>query len=431
MSSDAVGSGTPPRSARVQTPPAPRYGFHDSWEPYAPRKSARISSQRASNRTPSPSPPRHRRQPASPGTAKRPIGRSNVATISPALSPRKKSQPAIDPSRTISGSLTAEGTANAAAALGLDSAKAAQAAPTASISRATGMLPTPSKTPQKRPNEKTAATIQSFARNLFTSDEEAIVPAPRRRRAQMDAAATGECFTSGVVGNPIEIFTDSQDRIPEKDKSEENPFFNVAADAEPVKRKGKRRMVVIPGEGAQSVDKASRREDGMIYVFRGKKFFRKFSECEEAQAEGELDTSRIGVEPELTRPLTRSSVRPRLLFPARKPDETNDDEEAVTDVEDDYMSDAAAANPQTPKKTDSTPAKTPEAPRYAPVSPPDTRRTTRSTNKLANAGTPMKASERRSPFDAWPRTKGEHKTSSTPKRPGDGLAAAAPKRTRA
>ena len=85
--------------------------------------------------------------------------------------------------------------------------------------------------------------------------------------------------------------------------------------------------------------------------------------------------------------------------------------------------------PQTPKKSQSISAKTPEAPRYAPVSPPDTKRTTRSTNKLAD--TPMKATGRKSPFDSWPRTK-EHKgRSPAPKRAGETLDTANVKRARA
>ncbi|KAJ6437788.1 base excision DNA repair protein [Purpureocillium lavendulum] len=430
MATEAMGSMTPPPpSSRVQTPPAPRHGFQDSWEPYSPRKSARISSQRTANRTPSPHTSRSRQQPSSPRTAKKAINtRSDAAMVSPVPSPRKKPHPTVESSRQVSGTLTAEGTANAAAALGLGHAKDALRAPTTSISRATGMLPTPSKTPQKPPNEKTAAHIQTFARNLFASDEEPM-PSPRKRRAKRYTGVTMESFTAEDAEDPIQIFTDSQDRIPQKDDSAENPFYGAeAAPAEPPKRKSKRRMVQIPGEGAQSVDEASRREDGMIYVFRGKKFFRKFAENESADTEEE-DATGADVEPELVRPLTRSSVKPRLLFPSKKSDENDQDEEAVTDVEEDmFMSDEAAV-PQTPQKSSAVHAKTPEAPKYAPVSPPDTRRTTRSTNKLA-AETPMKKSGRKSPFDAWPRTK-EGASSSAPKRQGDSLAGAATKRTRA
>jgi len=119
------------------------------------------------------------------------------------------------------------------------------------------------------------------------------------------------------------------------------------------------------------------------------------------------------------------------LFPSKKTDENDvEDEEAVTDVEDMFMSDEPAM-PQTPQKSSAVPAKTPEAPKYAPVSPPDTRRTTRSTNKLAPETPMKKKSGRRSPFDAWPRTKEAASSSSAPKRQGESLAGGATKRTRA
>lgn len=128
------------------------------------------------------------------------------------------------------------------------------------------MLPTPSKTPQKPPNAKTAANIQSFARNLFVPEEEEAMPSPRKRRTKRYSGVTMESFTAEEQDDPIEIFTDSQDRVPKKDQSAENPFYGDAAVPEPSKRKGKRRLVNIPGEGAQSIDDASRREDGMVYV---------------------------------------------------------------------------------------------------------------------------------------------------------------------
>lgn len=76
---------------------------------------------------------------------------------------------------------------------------------------------------------------------------------------------TLESFRAEVAEEDIEIFTDSQDRIPKKDESKSNPFVGNAPAAEPSKRRTKRK-VHVPGEGSQSVDEASRREDGMIYV---------------------------------------------------------------------------------------------------------------------------------------------------------------------
>ncbi|TWU73043.1 hypothetical protein ED733_002166 [Metarhizium rileyi] len=415
---EPAGARTPPPPTAVRTPPAPQLGFNDSWEPYSPRKSARLSSQRAANRTPSPR-ASQRQHLGSPRTAIKNIAQPGASIVSPVTSPRKRSHPAVDPRRQASASLTAEGTANAAAALGLSTEKSMLRSTTASVSQATGMLPTPSKTPQKPPNAKTVAAIHSFARNLFSTEEEAM-PSPRKRRSKKYSGVTMESFTAEEENDPIAIFTDSQDRIPEKDNSEANPFYGGTM-ARPSKRLSRHKVVSIPGEGMQSVDEAARREDGMVYVFRGKKFFRKFSEQDQLE---ENESSREDGESRLSRPLTRASVKPKLLFPAQKLS-TEDDEEALTDVEDVSM--IEGETPQTPKKAHSLPTKTPEA--YAPVSPPDTRRTTRSANKLAD--TPIKGTGRKSPFDSWPRTK-EHKSQSpAPKRAGESLASGTTKRTRA
>ncbi|RCI08162.1 hypothetical protein L249_6207 [Ophiocordyceps polyrhachis-furcata BCC 54312] len=418
MTSRATASRTPSPSGSVRTPPAPRHGFTDDWEPYSPpRKSVRISSQLAATRkaaaaaTPRTTSTRTH-QPASPHISRRP----NIAAtmVSPVPSPRKKPAPAADAHRQPSGTLTAEAAAEAAATLGLADAKTAS---TASVSRASDMLPTPSKTPQKPPNKKTAAHIQTIARNLFGSDD--------KRRPKKYSGMTLDSFTAvdDDEKNVIEIFTDLQDRVPVKDHSADNPFFGDAAVAEPVKRRSKRRLVHVPGQGALSIEEASRRDDGMVYVFRGKKIFREFSQMDDSQP----DTS---AESEASRPLTRSSVKPRLLFPRRVSDK-DEEEEATTDVEDTPVA-GDLDGPHTPKQADDDLAKTPEAPKFAPVSPPDTKRTTRSANKLAHEGTPLKqrASGRRSPFDTWPRTK-EVRHSSATKRHGESLTAPSTKRTRA
>ncbi|KAF5008473.1 hypothetical protein FDECE_5262 [Fusarium decemcellulare] len=408
----AHGSSTPPPPSGIHTPPTPRFGYQDNWEPFTPRKSARISSQRASNRTPSPG--ASNRQPRSPRTAKKSKQPSSIA--SPMQSPQKKRQPALDSVRRASSIMTAEGS-QAAAALGL-----AQQ-PNTSVTRSAGMLPTPSKTPQKPPNEKTAANIKSFARNLFTSEAE-VMPSPKKRRSKKYTGISMESFTAEEVEDPIEIFTDTRDRIPARDQSENNPFYGDVPEPEPSKHQGKRK-VKIPGEGVKSMDEASRREDGMVYVFRGKKFFRKFSEYE-AEDPDELQAEDEDEEAYLSRPLTRAAIKPRLLFQTPKTEEEIEEEEAVTDVEEDDE----PAVPETPTKSKAERASTPEAPKFAPVSPPDTRRVTRSINKLMDEGTPIRNPGTRSPFDSWRRTKEPNKESSSLKRQGESLTPTHSKRTR-
>ncbi|KAM3484310.1 hypothetical protein MY8738_002302 [Beauveria namnaoensis] len=411
---------SPPPAEEIQAPSAPRHGYQDDWQPYPnARRSTRSSAQR--NRTPSPHSLRQRPL-ASPRGARRANSQSNTAMVSPIPSPRKKRQPPVNTSnRSVSGSLTAKQIANAAAALG----PCNPVNPTlhSSSSRAGGMLPTPSKTPAKPATEKKTAEISAIARDLFPSSSSS-----SRRRPKSYHGLGMDSFTAQQEEGTIEIFTDTKDSIPEVDTSEANPFYTGPSkqDAQMSPRRS-RRKVVIPGEGSQSLEEATQREDGMVYVFRGKKFWRKFSDDEDQELQ-ELDQ-----EARLAQPLTRSSVKPRLLFPPKQPEQSEmdlEDEEAPTDVEDEVMESKAAQIPQTPVKSRKETAKTPDAPRFAPVSPPETRRTTRSANKLLSEGTPIKKPRRQSTlFDTWPRTK-EHKAVPT-KRAGDGLASAPAKRTRA
>jgi hypothetical protein len=139
---------------------------------------------------------------------------------------------------------------------------------------------------------------------------------------------------------------------------------------------------------------------------RGKRFFRKFAD--------EEDPSRF-------------HVKPRVLFGQEK-SKALEDEEAATDVED--MEEAEASpEPQTPVKAKQEMQKTPDAPRFGQLSPPDTRRVTRSANKLLGDVTPMKSSGRRSPFDNWRRTK-DNKDGLGSKRQGESLDSEHTKRAR-
>jgi hypothetical protein len=173
---------------------------------------------------------------------------------------------------------------------------------------------------------------------------------------------------------------------------------------------------------------------------RGKKQFRKFADMEEIsgstsgvldEADGGLDAAVVS---RLHRPMTRSSIKPRLLFPvpAQQPVSV-EDEEAETDIEDSIPAKdrMEVEKPETPLElVDETPD-TPVAPKFAPVSPPTTQRTTRHGNKSAEETTPMKPIRggKRSPFDGWRRTKNGSESSGT-KRSGDSLTADAAKRTR-
>lgn len=258
-------------------------------------------------------------------------------------------------------------------------------------------LPTPSKTPRKASDSKTATNVSSFARNLFPADD----LSAKTRRSKKYSGMTMDSFTAETEEENIEIFTDSRDRVPIKDDSEANPFFGKSAESS---RRAKRRNIFIPGEGSQTISDAARRDDGMVYVFRGKKFFRKFNESEEEPAEEE----EAG--------LSRSSIKPRLLFQDKTP-EALEDEEATTDVEDNV------------KNAPATPTKTKQVPVETPASPPDSKRTAR-VNKHLDIGTPSKKKSRKSPFDSWPRIK-DPRGQTTGKRVAEPIAETPAKRARA
>lgn len=163
-----------------------------------------------------------------------------------------------------------DSTASAAAALGLrapkDEGKMEGHQSTTAV-RKNGMLPTPAKTPQKRPEEH-APAITAIARNLFPargSDEE-VMPSPKKRGKKY----TGLTLASFEAEDdaPIQIYTDSHDRVPEIDLSPDNPFYGEGSSAvpEPTKRASKRRKITVPGEGVQSIEELEKREDGLIYT---------------------------------------------------------------------------------------------------------------------------------------------------------------------
>jgi len=155
---------------------------------------------------------------------------------------------------------------------------------------------------------------------------------------------------------------------------------------------------------------------------RGKKIFRKFTDAAEAADSGsiahdsdaEVDAELAEAIPaELRRPLTRSSIKPRLLFPTSQQIQakqarsqmTEDEEEAVTDIDDDHIM-------TTPLDQVDKVVTTPKAPKFAPASPPTTGRATRSKDvdmlisprPVSDDGS-RKSSSSVSPFDGWQRTK--------------------------
>jgi hypothetical protein len=178
----------------------------------------------------------------------------------------------------------------------------------------------------------------------------------------------------------------------------------------------------------------------LIVSSRGKNVFRKFADMEgqESDEEGGTDDE-IGdildevLPSSLRGPLTRSSTKPRLLFPGDEKKEmrshNTEDEEADTDIED-------PMDTSTPTHQMHDNVSTPKAPKFAPASPPTTARATRSKNIDMSSSpgaptsddehirSPPKHNARRgggvSPFNEWKRHKSV--TKNNKKREGEPLA---------
>lgn len=335
------------------------------------------------------------------------------------LSPQKKRQPATSSSasRSVSGSLTAESIRNAAAALGQS-----QKMDSLTASNVALALPTPAKTPARKHTEQSEKEVHAIARNLFGKQKETQTEQPlspkKTRAKRSNNGISLDTFDIHDEGASIEIFTDSENRLPEVDSSTENPFYGetgIAASAAPVRRSSRHKKSAVEKE---MVEEKLKRDDGLLYVFRGKKLFRKFTEGDAA---------------------SRPTVKPRLLFPtaakASKENEMIDEEEAETDIEEQVPKIANEEKFETPAETLEKRVDTPKAPKFAPTSPPSTSRTTRSKKAIPDQITPIKGKGKRvggsrSPFDGWRRTKSSPSSSTGQKRAGDPLASDAPKKTK-
>lgn len=161
--------------------------------------------------------------------------------------------------------------------------------------------------------------------------------------------------------------------------------------------------------------------------------FRKFAEAAPADVEGYDSDERTGSPAH--RHMTRSSIKPRILFPPKQRSQAAfEEEEADTDIEADTERKPAERNQdQTQYETPDVGSKveTPAAPGYSPVSPPDTRRVTRARDKKFDEDTPVrKAKGQTSPFDSWPRVKSRSDAGASTKRAGSSLSAGAAKKMR-
>ncbi|KAF4124366.1 hypothetical protein GMORB2_5032 [Geosmithia morbida] len=378
-------SPAPAAAELPSTPPAPRFGsYYDNWEPYQPRKSARIAN-RSANRTPSPS-ASHRRLDSAVHKQQQPAKTTSVP---------KRRLPSTTSAPT--DNMDSQGTSPAPK-------RSAKPVASASSSR---MLPTPTKTPRKPPTAKQTAELDSVRRDIFSPS----LSSRAARTPKKISGSTLESFLAEEVAQDFTIFSDSCNRIPEKDES--NPFYNPRPSKQ-TKAQGKRKHVRIPGEGMESIEKAAGREDGLLMNFRGKTIYRPLSKPGNDESE---DADELADE----RSFSKRKLEPRLLFPKESMQEkvVNPEEEEVTDIEDGNL-DSEPPSPDTPPRT----RKIPNAPKF-PASPPPTQRTTRSADKLASA---KRATQPVLNFGSVAKS---HKSSATAtKRSGEPLGRDAPKRSR-
>lgn len=73
------------------------------------------------------------------------------------------------------------------------------------------------------------------------------------------------------LGNKIEIYTDSKDKVPELDPSEDNPFYDQHSQtvgfADLRKRKDSRkRKAEHSMDASAEIEEVFNREEGMVYV---------------------------------------------------------------------------------------------------------------------------------------------------------------------
>lgn len=425
---------TPPPPSTLRIPPSPRFGAgYDQYSPYATRHSARLASQRASqDSTP---PPRFPSLQVDDGTKSAKKEKNNhdaFDALSPPGSihgsPRKKPSGG---SRTFGLTHSLEDEDNNTSTLADPFAlrePSPQQHPHSQLptTRTNGMLPTPAKTPKK----KAVADMGPTARTLFP-------PSSRPKKSRKHTGFSLDSFNDDPAQNQtqIQIYTDSRDRIPEVDQSEENLFYKpketktAPTPANPPPVPSKRSKAVESKQVKElkrdkEVDDAVKREDGMFYVFRGKRMFRKFADP--VESDGEDDDDDLGllasrpdlIDSSLTsriRPLTRSSIKPRVLFPSAKDNGPQQgpanqvDEEAATDIEDHTKDtdDAAdqATDVETQQRSTTPPPKADEAiPSPGRSLRPRAKRED-ATHHEATPATSEPKRKRVSPFDGWLRKK--------------------------
>lgn len=175
-------------------------------------------------------------------------------TSSPATASPQKKRLAPSATRRVSAPLTAASIRNAAAALGQPQRMDSLAT---SATQAALALPTPAKTPAQKHSDQNEKNVNAIARNLFSKQH-----SPKKSRAKQYKLDSFEA-------EAFQIYTDSQDRVPEPDVAGDNPFYGeagIAASARPVRRSLRNKKNIVGDASSERLDEVIRRDDGLLYV---------------------------------------------------------------------------------------------------------------------------------------------------------------------
>lgn len=139
-----------------------------------------------------------------------------------------------------------------------------------------GMLPTPVKTPRKKPSTNAASTARALFQDPVNMAANSAPVEPSARRSRKNKRYNGfslETFSAEDESNNgrIQIYTDSRDRVPQLDASKVNPFVEPKVDREATTSKkvegtSKRRKVSAKTRLDPQVEEAISQDEGMVYV---------------------------------------------------------------------------------------------------------------------------------------------------------------------
>lgn len=239
----------PPATSMPAVPDTPRWGYDDNYEPYPATRAAtrRLQSAQKTEKAGVPATPRKSSHItlASGVKVKRPVFTGTAFSGTPPATQAKKS------GRTIVFEDETK--------LNLNGSPSKKVQPKASTG--TGMFATPARSPEKKKVENIEG-LGSISRTLFSARHaklEDAMPSPRKRGKYAD-------LIGGASKEPIAIFTDSKEMIPEKDNSIDNPFYGSgrrhAAAGGALKKSRKRKA----GAFEEEVKKTETESKGAMYM---------------------------------------------------------------------------------------------------------------------------------------------------------------------